>query len=328
MKTNFPTAGVLFALTCAWALTASGAETATVKAGKVNVRGQASLSSETVTQLQKGETVTILEEITVAKPKKGEPALWLKIALPSNTPVWAYAPYVETTNKTVNVGKLNLRAGPGENFSVLGRVERGTALKEIRTEQNWMEVEAPAGTYAFIAAELVERAASAPVTPPVEPGPAPVAETATAPAPTPQPQPEPPAPTVVAVQPAPAPTPATEPAPPPVATTPAEATNAVVVPPEPGPTAPEPKPVVEVTPKRTVVREGRVVIAFSVQAPTQYGLQHLETRRMINYLHTEEIGLKLKNFAGKRVIVSGEELIDIRWTNTPIMEVESINIVP
>jgi uncharacterized protein YraI len=321
MKTNFPTAGALFALTCALALTVHGAETATVKGTKVNVRGQATLSSETVTQLQKGETVTILEEITVAKPKKGEPSRWLKIALPGNTPVWAYAPYVETTNKTVNVSKLNLRAGPGENFSVLGRIERGTALKEIRTEQNWMEVEAPAGTYAFIAADYVERTAPAPepvTTPPVATTPTPVTTT--------PPQPEPPAPTVVPVQTEPAP--ATEPSPAPDATTPAAPTTPVVAPAEPGPTEPEPTSAVEIAPKRTVVREGRVVIAFSVQAPTKYGLQSLETRRMINYLHTEQMGIKLKNFSGRRVIVSGEELIDVRWTNTPILEVESINVIP
>jgi uncharacterized protein YraI len=325
MKTNFPTAAGFFALTCALALTASGADTATVKAGKVNVRGQATLSSETVTQLQKGETVTVLEEITLLKPKKGEPAKWLRIALPSNTPVWAFAPYVETTNKTVNVGRLNLRAGPGENFSVLGRVERGTVLKEIRTEQNWMEVEAPAGTYAFIAAEFVDRNAPA-----AEPAPEPAPIATTTPPTTAPPEPEPPAPTPVVVQTEPAPAPVAEPAPAPepVAVPPAATTNAAVVAPEPSPTAPEPTPTVEVTPKRTVAREGRVVVAFSVQAPTKYGLQNVETRRMINYLHTEQLGIKLKNFAGRRVIVNGEELIDVRWTNTPILEVESINIVP
>jgi len=308
---------VLSALAFALTLTVRSAETATVKPNRVNVRGQASLSSEVITQLQKGETVIILEEVAVAKPKRGEPANWLKIELPGNTPVWVYAPYIETTNKTVNVSRLNLRAGPGENFSVLGRVERGTPVKEIRTEKNWMEVEAPAGTYAFIAAEYVERTAPTPAPVPVTTEPA----TAT------PPQPALPTPTVVVVQPEPPPTPAVEPIPTTPATT-APPTNAVAPPPETSPTAPEPTATVEVTPKRTVAREGRVVVSMSIQAPTEYALQSLETQRFINYLHTEQIGIKLKSFAGRRVIVSGEELIDVRWTNTPIMEVESINIVP
>ena len=308
---------VLSALGFVLTLTVRSAETATVKPNKVNVRGQASLSSEVITQLQKGETVIILEEVAVAKPKRGEPANWLKIELPGNTPVWVYAPYIETTNKTVNVSRLNLRAGPGENFSVLGRVERGTPVKEIRTEKNWMEVEAPAGTYAFIAAEYVERTAPTPAPVPVTTEPA----TAT------PPQPALPTPTVVVVQPEPPPTPAVEPIPTTPATT-APPTNAVAPPPETNPTAPEPTATVEVTPKRTVAREGRVVVSMSIQAPTEYALQSLETQRFINYLHTEQIGIKLKSFAGRRVIVSGEELIDVRWTNTPIMEVESINIVP
>ena len=317
-------AEVLCALACALAPSVRSAETATVKPDKVNVRGQALLSGEIITQLQKGETITILDEIVVPKPKKGEPAKWLKIELPSNTPVWVYAPYIEITNKAVNVSRLNLRAGPGENFSVLGRVERGTTLKEIRTEKNWMEVEAPTGAYAFIAAEYVERTAPAPVPVPAAAEPAPA--TAPAPATTP-PQPALPTPTVVAVQPEPAPAPAVEPAPTPPTTT-AAPTNAVAAPPEPSPTTPEPTPTVEVTPKRTVTREGRVVVSMSIQAPTEYALQSPETRRFINYLHTEQIGIKLKSFAGRRVIVSGEELIDVRWTNTPILEVESINIVP
>ena len=36
---------------------------------------------------------------------------------------------------------------------------------------------------------------------------------------------------------------------------------------------------------------------------------------------------RVSRSAGKKVIVSGEELIDQRWVNTPIVEVESIQVV-
>ena len=49
---------------------------------------------------------------------------------------------------------------------------------------------------------------------------------------------------------------------------------------------------------------------------------------MVNYLHAEDEFLKLKNFAGRKVIITGEELIDQRWRNTPIVEVETIRLVP
>src|SRR5712671_5423372 len=125
-----------------WAMSAGAEESAVVNGNRVRVRGQATLKSEVITLLKKGETVTVLEEIAARKHKRGEPANWARIQLPPNTPVWVYAPYVETTNNTVNIKRLNLRAGPGENFSVIGRLDRGTGVKEIRTDGNWMEIEA------------------------------------------------------------------------------------------------------------------------------------------------------------------------------------------
>jgi SH3-like domain-containing protein len=296
---------------------ASAEQTAVVKKNRVNVRGQASQKSEVVTQLKKGETVTVLEEIEVKKPKRGDPAKWARIQLPSNTPVWVFAPYIETANKTVNIKRLNVRAGPGENFSVLSRLERGAPVKEIRVVDNWMEIEAPANASAFIAADLLEMQA-----PPVTP-------TLAQAAPTPEPAPttlenlttEPkPAPVVDATT-APAPAPIL-----PVTTTPAtEATPAAVTPSEP---VAAPTSVTEPPPRRVVSREGVVIVSRSIQAPTSYGLENSELRRTINYLHSEDETLKLKSFAGRKVIVTGEELIDQRWINTPIIEVESIRLVP
>ena len=88
-------------------------------------------------------------------------------------------------------------------------------------------------------------------------------------------------------------------------------------------------PAVEAAPpKRVVIREGTVVVSRSIQAPTSYGLENRESRRIVNFLHSESEDINLKKFAGKKVIVTGEELIDQRWVNTPIIEVESIRLVP
>ena len=291
-------------------LTARAEEAAVVKKDRVNVRAQATQGSEVITQLKKGETVTVLEEVTPKKHKRGEPAKWAKIQLPPNTPVWVFAPYVETNNHTVNIKRLNLRAGPGENFSVIGRLERGAEVKEIRTDGNWMEIEAPTNAYAFVAVEMLEKSAAAP---------APTELAANK-----EPAPAPPPPTVENVKPEPAPTPAVEPtpAPPPAPPTPQPVAPA----PQPGPTAPADA---DTAPsKRIVSREGTVVYSRSVQAPTTYGLENRESRRIVNFLHSESDDIILKKFAGKKVIVSGEELIDQRWSSTPIIEVESIQVLP
>jgi len=297
-------------LVVAWSAISTGAEeSAVVKKNRVNVRAQALPTSEVITQLKKGETVVVLEEITARKPKRGEPAKWAKIQLPPNTPVWVYAPYIETTNNTVNIKRLNLRAGPGERFSVIGRLERGTTVKQIRTTDNWMEIEAPPNAYAFVAAEMLEKSAA----------PAPTELAAN----TPNVAPNQPPPTVETVKPDTAPAVATEPVPAP--------TQAAQPPAQPPVLAPAPAATTTVeaaAPKRVVSREGLVVVSRSIQAPTSYALEHRESRRTFNYLHSESEDINLKRFAGKKVIVTGEELIDQRWVNTPIIEVESIRLVP
>jgi uncharacterized protein YraI len=121
---------------------------------RVNVRGQAKLYSEVITQLKKGDAVTVLERIPAQNPKPGEPAEWAKIMIPTNTTVWVYAPMVK--DGSVKASRLNLRAGPGENYSVVGRVEKGDALTEIRTVEDWMEIEPPATAYAFVDSSFVK----------------------------------------------------------------------------------------------------------------------------------------------------------------------------
>lgn len=132
---------------------------ATLKADRVNVRGGATLNSEVITQLRAGETITVLEEITVEKPGPGEPAKWARILLPSNTPVWVHASFIDPATKTVNASKLNVRAGPGENFSVVAQLKKGDAVREIRTVEEWMEIEPPAGACAFVAADFLDLSA-------------------------------------------------------------------------------------------------------------------------------------------------------------------------
>lgn len=315
---------------------------AIVTADQVNVRGQARLNSEVVTQLREGEEVMVLEEIPVKNPQAGEPAVWARIQLPPNTPVWVFAPYVESGNGVVKVSRLNLRAGPGENYSVLGRVERGAVVKEIRVEKNWMEIEAPQGAHAYIAASFlkpVAAAATASTPSAAQPVAQPAAEPAAQPGAQPQTAATSPSESASTEVAATAPTAPTAPVDEPPSTTQAlesetapaapidptaAATTPSATPPPPAAAAAQP----EADTRRIVSREGRVIISRSIQAPTDYALESLDTRRTINYLHSEDLGVNLKVYAGRKVIVTGEELMDKRWARTPIVEVESIRLVP
>lgn len=287
----------------------------------VNVRGQAAINSEVITRLQRGDRVTVLDLVT-KKPKLDEPANWAKVALPTNAAVWVNHSFINAADKTVVPKKLNVRSGPGENYSVIGRLAKGTVVKEIETKGDWLKIEPPAETYGFIAAHLLSNEPAAPpavVTPPppvnvavVEPPKPPPTETVVSPPVVPAPPTEPAVPPVTP--------PVTPPVAPPVTPTPPAAvadTNTVA-----------PPPVEEVLVKRVVSREGIVKRSVSIQAPTYFTLASLDTGRTINYLYSSSTNLVLKDFQGKRILVTGEEMLDERWPNTPVISVDSLQTTP
>ncbi len=302
----------------------SAPEPAVVKEKVANVRGQAAINSEIVSRLKRGDKVTILEEITLKKPKADEPAKWARIALPSGSGVWVHSSFIDATTKAVRPKRLNLRSGPGENYSILGRLDRGVVVKEIEAKGEWLKIESPAESYAFVAAHLL---AKEPATPPppvvaaIEP-PKPVAPVEVVAVPPATPPPVPPPSPVVATPPA-TPPPAETPIAPPTATSPAP--NILTpVPASPAGTAPVDIELV----KRVVSREGIVRRSVSIQAPTYFVLESLDNGKTINYLHSSSTNILLKSLAGKRILVTGEEALDERWSNTPVITVETLQTVP
>jgi uncharacterized protein YgiM (DUF1202 family) len=263
---------------------------ATVAGSNVNVRGQATLNSEIVKRLNKGDAVTVIEQIILDKPKADEPSQWAKIAFPAEAHVWVHGSYIDATNKVVLPKKLNVRTGAGENYSVVGLIERGTPVKQVSTKGDWIEIEAPAGAYAFVAAQYLKQETPAPAIPPIvsiaTPPPATVTETqAVAPPPT--------------ATPTPAVTPETAPAPPPV----------------------------EEPPPRIVSHEGVVRGTWSIQAPTKFELVDPASGRTVNYLYTTSTNLDLRRWKGHRIIVTGQEGLDARWQNTPVITIQRIQVV-
>jgi uncharacterized protein YgiM (DUF1202 family) len=281
----------------------SGPGPAIVTQRSVNVRGRPAINGEVVSHLSRGERVTVLEEVTLKSPKQDEPSKWAKISLPTNAPVWAHASFIDATNNTVIAKRLNLRSGPSEAYSVVGRVEKGAAIKPLDQKGEWVKLEPPAGAYGFVAAHLLSKdtgtmlAAATPAKDGATP---------------------PPIETAVPANPTPAT--ATEP----VATPPATATPPVeTATPAPTPAA---APAEEILVKRIVTREGIVQRSVSIQAPTHFILESLDTKKAINYLFTTNVALK--DYFGQRILVTGEEMLDERWPNTPVIEVDKIETVP
>jgi uncharacterized protein YgiM (DUF1202 family) len=306
---------------------------AMVVASNVNVRGQAKLKSEVVTRVTKGATVTVLEEIVNNNSGPEEPSAWAKILLPPGAHVWANTLFIDTNNFTVRAKKLNLRTGPGENYSVAGLLQKGDAVKELKAKGEWIEIEPPANAYAFIAAaylsqEAPELAAATPKpaapTTPMESTPKPAAPV------TPPPPPEPtPTPTTVATAPTVAPPPTAAPSVPTPAVTPPKAPP-VEMPVVTTPTVPamtEPEVPTEPPPPRIVQREGIVRGMTSIVAPSRFVLISPENHKDIDYLYSTSPDLDLRRYKGVRVIVTGEEGLDDRWGNTPVLTIQKIQPV-
>ncbi len=277
---------------------------AEVATENLNVRGQAGLKGEAIAHLKKGEVVAVMSQINLEKHETGEPAQWAKIALPASTHVWIHTSFIDAATKTVVPKKLNLRAGPGENFSVLGVIEHGTPVKEITTKGAWTEIAPPENACGFVAAMYLKQVASGSLAANVPPS----SETAlpmAIPAPTPTPVPEA-APIV------------TEPAPP--------APPAPVAAPQPA--APEPAMVdTNPPPARFVTHEGVVRHVDSIIAPTAYVLYDPTTGKEINYLHTTATSLDISRYSGMRIIVTGEEGLAKRWNETPVLLIQRIVVV-
>jgi SH3-like domain-containing protein len=297
----------------------------------VTVRGRTSINSEMVARLKKDDKVKVLDEITLKNPKGDEPAKWLKVSLPVSAAVWVNTAFIDANSKAVVPKQLNMRSGPSENYPVIGRVPKGTVVKTIDTKGEWTKIEAPDAAYGCVAAHLLtkEPASTSPTTTTTVPPTIAANDNSKPPfvPPVNPPQPiqvEPVRPPEVAVvNPAPiTPTPLPPPvAPAPVVPPPVTPTTPPVVAPE-ALTRPE-EPAEDPNAKRIVTREGIVRRSVSIQAPSFFVLENLNGKP-IDYLHSSSTNVSLKNFFGKHIIVTGEELLDERWPNTPVISVDTL----
>ncbi|HEU6448953.1 MAG TPA: SH3 domain-containing protein [Verrucomicrobiae bacterium] len=268
---------------------------AEVAAKNLNVRGQAGLKGEFITHLHEGETVNVIQQINLDKHKAGEPAQWAKIAFPTNAQVWVMSRYIDA-NKTVIPRKLNVRAGPSENYSVVGVLEHGMPVTEVTTKGNWTRIEPPQNAYAFVAAMYLKQEASG-----------------TAPTEVPESAETEPMTTNTVAEAAPIATETTmeeTPAPEMVDTNMAEVDTNLPPP-----------------PPRRVTHEGFVRHVHSVIEPTAYELYDLKTGIDIDYLYTTDTNLNIGAYNDRHIVVTGTEALDPRWPRTPVLTVEKIIVV-
>ena len=83
----------------------------------------------------------------------------------------------------------------------------------------------------------------------------------------------------------------------------------------------------EPAPPRIVTREGFVRRAYNIQAPADFELHDIQTGRLIDYLQPKK-GQNFKIFVGTHITVTGTEGLDPHWPRTPVLQVQSADLIP
>jgi SH3-like domain-containing protein len=127
-------------------------DTGVVRADRVNVRARPDKKSEIVTQLNKGDTVVVIE-------KQGE---WVKVRPPEKAKCYVSSKHLQDGVSTTE--NLNIRCGPGTNFKDIGKLAKGDKVEVVKTTGEWSQIKPTEKCAVFIAAEFVE--ISTPLPPP------------------------------------------------------------------------------------------------------------------------------------------------------------------
>lgn len=349
MKRIFLNALFLPVLLAALVLSARGQESivqpaeAVVTGDSVNVRARAVLTSEVVAQLDTGSEVTTFGTVLEVVEEGGKPISWTKIRLPKGGSAWVSDRYLDEETSTVLPNRLNVRGGPSEAYSVLGRIEQGTKVEVLERKDGWASIAPVDGIFGYVASDYLQIRATGKSPEPFEVA-TPMIDLIDDPAEenieavSNEPIVEDQLDTPVEVE--------------PLEVVQIDDTGLIEEPMEfvgdddlgsvlavepsglteegvlsGGPVvAPfmEPRGDEGERPRRIVRREGIIGGTFSIQAPSYFRLKNLVTGRTMNYITTSDKTLKLEDIKGRHVILRGEEFIDKRWPKTPVLHIERI----
>jgi len=192
-------AALVIAGGCAGVASAQEAMEARVKASKVNLRARPAMSSEVVTQAELDERLRVVSEREN----------WIEVAAPDRSEAWVHGDFVRDGASTTD--DLNVRAGAGINYSVIGMFARGQPVAVRGQFGDWLKV-APSTCTVWINRNMVDlvvpqklaESAPAPVLEILSPAPALLPPAAAAPQPADaSPAPPPPAPAAASAEPPP-----------------------------------------------------------------------------------------------------------------------------
>ncbi len=114
----------------------------------VHVRSGQSTNFEALCRLKRGTQV-----VAVAKSYR-----WYKVRLPLEAKSYISQEYAQMLNADTALilkNRVNIRAGAGTQFTILGQLNKGTTVKVLETLEGWYRIEPVEGTYGWIADQFL-----------------------------------------------------------------------------------------------------------------------------------------------------------------------------
>lgn len=106
---------------------------AEVTSDRVNVRAGQSANFEKLCMVNKGDEVVVLEHAYG----------WYKIELPREATSFIISKYVEPVGRLYGLitnDRINIRAGAGINYSVLGQLNKGDKVRIVERQEEWYKI--------------------------------------------------------------------------------------------------------------------------------------------------------------------------------------------
>lgn len=140
-------------------LTAYGQENAEEKFPKTGyvkndgsvVKAGDNINFESLCVLSKSESVKIVDRRYS----------WLKIILPRKAALYINKDYVTLTSDEkgigiVNASNVNLRAGPGTKYSIIGQISKPEKVSILSEDAGWYKIEPPYGSTGWISSNQID----------------------------------------------------------------------------------------------------------------------------------------------------------------------------
>jgi SH3-like domain-containing protein len=128
----------------------------TVTKDRVNVRSRADKNSEVVMQVNKGDSLDVLD-------RQGE---WFKIGLPATAKCFVATKFIKDGASTGDA--IHIRCGPGTNFKEVGKLAKDEKVEVVEVKGDWTQIKPTGHCTGWIAAEFVEVAVPTPMPAPIQ----------------------------------------------------------------------------------------------------------------------------------------------------------------